>query len=168
MAIVIVGGGSRSGKTALALRKSREHGHRLAYIATAEELDDEMRERAAAHRTERSDKFETVEEPLDVARVIEERGSDFDAVVVDCLTIWLGNLIMGGRDVASETERLVRAAAAAPCTVVFVTNEVGSGIVPDNALARRFRDQAGWLNQRFAAAAAEVWWTVFGCPLRVK
>ncbi len=166
--MILIGGGSRSGKTRLAIERARSYGTRLAYVATAEARDDEMRERAAAHRHERGADFETVEEPLAVARVIEERSAGWHAVVVDCLTIWLSNAMLGGLEIEQETERLVEAVGRVRCTVVLVTNEVGSGIVPDNELARRFRDQAGWLNQRLAEAADEVWWTVFGCSLRVK
>jgi adenosylcobinamide kinase / adenosylcobinamide-phosphate guanylyltransferase len=166
--MILIGGGSRSGKTGLAQERARGFGQRLAYIATAETLDEEMKERAAAHRADRGDSFVTIEEPLDLAGAIERRGGEFDAVVVDCMTVWLSNLMLGGHDVDDAVERLLSAANSAPCAVVFVTNEVGSGIVPENALARRFRDRAGWLNQRIAGVADEVHWTVFGCPLRVK
>ena len=167
MAVILVGGGSRSGKSRHALELARARGERRLFVATAQSFDEEMHDRARAHRAERGGDFATAEEPLDVAGVIE-RGS-FDVAVVDCLTLWLSNLMAAGdRDVEAETERLVRAAAAPEAAVILVTNEVGCGIVPENALARRFRDHAGRLNQRAAAAAREVYWMVFGCALRVK
>lgn len=168
MAVVLVGGGSRSGKTRFAQDLARKAGGRFAYVATAEALDDEMKERAAAHRASRGNDFVTIEEPRDVAGVLARRGREFDSIVVDCLTIWLSNLMLAGANDKSEAEALIAAAQSAPCDVVFVTNEVGCGIVPENDLARRFRDRAGWLNQRIAEIADEVYWTVFGFPVQVK
>ncbi|MBZ5634462.1 MAG: bifunctional adenosylcobinamide kinase/adenosylcobinamide-phosphate guanylyltransferase [Acidobacteriia bacterium] len=165
MAIVLVGGGARSGKSRWALDRARKRGGRLVYIATAEALDDEMSTRIAHHKSERGDGFVTVEEPLELARAI--RSVECDAMVVDCLTLWLSNLMM-----RSSQEKIDETIAAAKeknvSDVIVVTNEVGCGIVPDNALAREFRDRAGSMNQRFAEAAAEVYWMVFGQPLRVK
>jgi len=168
MALVLVGGGSRSGKTRFALDRARRFGARLAYVATAQALDAEMRARAARHREERGDAFTTFEEPLEVARLLRGPVGAFDAVVVDCLTLWLNNLMSAGRDAEAEAKALIGAIREAGCGVVLVTNEVGCGIVPANELARRFRDRAGWLNQQIAGSADEVWWLVFGCPLRVK
>ena len=119
-----------------------------------------MRERIARHRAERGDEFRTVEAPLDLAGAI--RASDGEAIVVDCLTLWLANTM------ASEFQALEEAARSSRACVILVTNEVGCGIVPDNALAREFRDRAGMLNQRMAEIATEVYWMVFGQPLRVK
>lgn len=159
MAVVLVGGGSRSGKSRWALDRARKRGGRLVFIATAEALDEEMTARIAKHRSERGDEFVTVEEPLELARAIRSvRG---DAIVVDCLTLWLAN---GQGDV----EGTIAAAKEQSADVIFVTNEVGCGIVPDNAMAREFRDRAGFVNQRFAEAADEVYLMVFGQPLRVK
>ena len=169
MAVILIGGGSRSGKTGFALGQAQRHGKRLAYVATAEALDDEMKERVAAHQAERGDRFTTIEEPIGVPVVIEERAGEFDAIIVDCLTVWLANLMLSDEhDAEGEVRRLVESARGCASTIVFVTNEVGTGIVPENDLARRFRDQAGWLNQQIAAASDEVYWMVFGCPLRVK
>jgi adenosylcobinamide kinase / adenosylcobinamide-phosphate guanylyltransferase len=162
MALVLVGGGARSGKSRWALERARKRGGRLAYIATAEALDEEMSERIARHRSERGDEFVTVEEPLELARAI--RASEGDAIVVDCLTLWLSNS-MGLED---QTGATIAAARESDAEVIFVTNEVGGGIVPENALARDFRDRAGVMNQRFAEAAGEVYWMVFGQALRVK
>ncbi len=142
-------------------------GDRLLYIATAELLDDEMQRRAAAHRAERGARFATVEAPRELAAAIRQHASRFDAVVVDCLTLWISNLMLGGvEDLRRHGEELAEACRGLP--VVLVTNEVGSGIVPENELARRFRDEAGWMNQRMAQAADAVYWVVFGCPMKVK
>jgi adenosylcobinamide kinase/adenosylcobinamide-phosphate guanylyltransferase len=118
-----------------------------------------MSERIAKHRAERGDEFVTIEEPLDLARAI--RSADADVMVVDCLTLWLAN---GEGDAAAT----IAAAQQKNADVIFVTNEVGCGIVPDNAMAREFRDRAGFTNQRFAEAADEVYLMVFGQALRVK
>jgi len=156
---VLVGGGARSGKSRWALERARKCGGRLVFIATAEALDEEMAERIARHRAERDSAFQTIEEPRELARAI--RSAQADAIVVDCLTLWLSN---GSCDV----EATIQAAGEQTAEVIFVTNEVGGGIVPDNAMAREFRDRAGVMNQRFAEAADEVYWMVFGQPLRVK
>ena len=163
MALILVGGGARSGKSRWALERARKRGGRLVYIATAEALDDEMADRIALHRAERGGDFETIEEPLDLARAICSAAGD--AIVVDCLTLWLSNMMHASVDRVEET---IAAAAAAPADVIAVTNEVGAGIVPENAMAREFRDRSGRMNQRFAEAAAEVYWMVFGQALRVK
>ncbi len=160
MAIVLIGGGSRSGKSRFALERARREGSNLVFIATAEARDEEMRERIAHHRADRGEEFRTVEAPLDLAGAI--RASEGDAVVVDCLTLWLSNTM------ASEFTAIEEAARSSRACVILVTNEVGCGIVPDNALAREFRDRAGLLNQRMAEIATEVYWMVFGQPLRVK
>jgi adenosylcobinamide kinase/adenosylcobinamide-phosphate guanylyltransferase len=159
MALVLVGGGSRSGKSRWALDRARKRGGRLLFIATAEALDQEMSVRIARHRTDRGDEFETVEEPRELAKVI--RSVQGDAIVVDCLTLWLSN-VMG------DVEEVIAAAREQTAEVICVTNEVGCGIVPENALAREFRDRAGVMNQRFAEAADEVYWMVFGQSLKVK
>ena len=160
MAVVLIGGGSRSGKSRFALERARREGSNLVFIATAEAGDNEMRERIARHRAERGDEFRTVEAPVELAAAI--RSSEGDAIVVDCLTLWLANTMTG------EFTDLQAAARASRSCVILVTNEVGCGIVPENALAREFRDRAGILNQRMAECADEVYWMVFGQPLRVK
>jgi len=159
MAVVLVGGGSRSGKSRWALDRARKRGGRLVFIATAEALDEEMSIRIAKHRAERGPEFTTVEEPLELARTLQS--AEADAIVVDCLTLWLAN---GHGDV----EGAISAAREQSAEVIFVTNEVGCGIVPDNAMAREFRDRAGFVNQRFAEAADEVYLMVFGQALRIK
>ena len=159
MALVLVGGGARSGKSRWALDRARKRGDRLIYIATAEALDDEMSARIARHRAERGDEFETVEEPRELAKAI--RSAQGDAIVIDCLTLWLAN-VMG------DADDTIAAAKEHAAEVICVTNEVGCAIVPENALAREFRDRAGIMNQQFAEAASEVYWMIFGQPLRIK
>jgi adenosylcobinamide kinase/adenosylcobinamide-phosphate guanylyltransferase len=159
MALILVGGGARSGKSRWALDRARKRGNRLVYIATAEALDDEMSARIVKHRAERESAFQTIEEPRELAKAI--RSAQGDAIVVDCLTLWLANVM---RD-SGET---IAAAKEHAAEVICVTNEVGCAIVPENALAREFRDRAGIMNQRFAEAADEVYWMIFGQPLRIK
>jgi adenosylcobinamide kinase / adenosylcobinamide-phosphate guanylyltransferase len=166
---ILIGGGSRSGKSRFALEYARRHAAPLAFIATAEARDDEMRSRIAAHQTERGWEFETIEEPRDPGRVIVEAGDRYGAIVVDCLTLWLSNLMFAaGTDIRRETANVLRVASASPAAVVLVTNEVGCGIVPENAVARQFRDLAGAMNQQAAAAAHEAYWMAFGIPMRLK
>ena len=168
MAIVLIGGGARSGKSRHALEVARKRGSRLVFLATAQAFDEEMVARVAKHRAERGADFSTIEEPLEIAEVIRKT-ADADAIVLDCLTLWLSNIMLTfGRDVDSEIENLIQAAQATSTAVIAVTNEVGCGIVPDNTLSRDFRDHGGVLNQRVAAVADEVYWMVFGQPLRVK
>jgi len=164
VSIVLVGGGARSGKSRQALALAREAGSRLAFVATAQAGDAEMQERIALHRQDRGPEFTTFEEPLAVAEVIEREGGRFDVMVVDCLTLWLTNAMFA----ETPPREFVDVAAGSRARVILVTNEVGCGIVPENALAREFRDRAGRLNQQAAEAAVEVYWMVFGCALRMK
>jgi adenosylcobinamide kinase/adenosylcobinamide-phosphate guanylyltransferase len=128
-----------------------------------------MRERIERHREERDSTIVTFEEPFAVADRIEAEDGRYDAILVDCLTLWLSNtMLAGGKDVGAECRKLVTTAARAQTNVILVTNEVGCGIVPENALARQFRDAAGKLNQMAAESAAEVHWMIFGVGLRVK
>ncbi len=166
MPIVLVGGGSRSGKSSYALQLARERGKRLGYIATAQALDEEMTERIRRHRQERGAEFSTFEEPFDITRVLREQETALDVAIIDCLTLWLSNHVLLDREPPSS--ELLETAADSAVTCILVTNEVGCGVVPDNALARRFRDLAGILNQQAAARAAEVYWTAFGIPLHLK
>ena len=167
--MILVGGGSRSGKSAAALQMLRGAGDRIGFMATAEAWDDEMRERIARHKEERGPGITTWEEPLAVARRIETEDGNYDAILVDCLTLWLSNIMLAGHfDVEAECQALIAAAAKARSKVILVTNEVGCGIVPENALARKFRDAAGRLNQLAATHATEVHWMIFGIGLRIK
>jgi adenosylcobinamide kinase/adenosylcobinamide-phosphate guanylyltransferase len=147
----------------------RAAGPRRGFIATAQALDEEMRERIALHRRERESDIVTIEEPHALAECIMREAERFDALVVDCLTLWLSNRMLAeAPDLDAEFRNLVEVAANARGEVIFVTNEVGCGIVPENALSRRFRDAAGRLNQQAAERAREVHWMVFGIGLRLK
>ncbi|HUN50496.1 MAG TPA: bifunctional adenosylcobinamide kinase/adenosylcobinamide-phosphate guanylyltransferase, partial [Candidatus Sulfotelmatobacter sp.] len=138
------------------------------YIATAEAGDAEMVARIRAHRARRGARWRTVEAPLDIAGALARSEPADGAILVDCLTLWLANLMAAGRQPAAEAERLAAALRAAALPVVLVANEVGLGIVPDNALGRAFRDHAGRLNQAIAAMADAVVLMVAGLPLAVK
>ncbi len=163
MPLILVGGGSRSGKSRFALQLAKERfGPRKWFLATAEPGDHEMSERIARHRAERGGEFETIEEPFAIDRTIAAA----DVIVVDCLTLWTSNLMLANRQNEVD-DRLARLAASA-ATCIAVTNEVGSGIVPSNELARQFRDLAGTVNQKAAALATEVYFVAFGLPLRLK
>jgi adenosylcobinamide kinase/adenosylcobinamide-phosphate guanylyltransferase len=167
--LVFICGGSRSGKSSKAMEMALASAERPAFIATAEPLDEEMRERIAHHKEERGDRFETLEVPVEVAGTLQELAPRHKVVVVDCLTLWLSNVMLReGADIAGESARLIEALRAFPGTVIAVSNEVGCGIVPENALARQFRDESGRLNAGIAKASDEVYWMVFGCALRVK
>jgi adenosylcobinamide kinase/adenosylcobinamide-phosphate guanylyltransferase len=166
MSILLVGGGSRSGKSRYALELARRYGPRRGFLATAQAFDEEMTVRIEKHREERGPDFVTVEEPLELAAAVRRVEGDFDVLVVDCLTLWLSNLMLAERELRFESTLAEIAASPLPC--ILVTNEVGCGIVPENALARRFRDQAGVLNQQAVARAEEAYWMIFGVPLRLK
>lgn len=164
---ILITGGARSGKSGIAETMALSLGRPATYIATAEAHDAEMAARIAAHQARRGADWITRPAPLALAEALAATDGG-GARLVDCLTLWLSNILQGGLDPRRESEVLLEAALSAPAAVILVTNEVGCGIVPDNELARRFRDEAGWLNQRAAAAAAEVWLTAFGCALRLK
>lgn len=169
MSCVLIGGGSRSGKSRFALEYARRYAMPLAFVATAEARDDEMRQRVATHQAERGSEFAIFEEPMDPARVILESGNRFGAIVLDCLTLWLSNQMLSGtHDIHRRAADLLRVVTESPARVLLVTNEVGCGIVPENALARQFRDLAGFVNQQAAAAADEVYWMTFGIATRIK
>jgi len=160
-------GGARSGKTARALTLGAGFPQRH-YIATAEAADEEMAARIDRHRAERGDAWTTTEAPLELAATISALRDAEAVAVVDCLTLWLSNLMAAGRDLEQETARLMDAIAAYPATVVLISNEVGLGIVPDNALAREFRDAQGRLNQAAAAAVERVELLAAGLAVTLK
>lgn len=160
--IYLVTGGARSGKSALAERLVAHIGGPAIYIATAQAFDDEMTQRIGLHRDRRDEGWLTVEEPFDLTGALTR--TDGQGVrLVDCLTLWLAN--MEGR---ADTAALCRVLAQQHSPVVLVTNELGQGIVPDNKLARQFRDDHGWMNQAVAEVATEVWMAVSGLPLKLK
>jgi adenosylcobinamide kinase/adenosylcobinamide-phosphate guanylyltransferase len=167
MAIILVTGGARSGKSTRAEARAREFPGKPVYIATAEALDAEMNERIERHRARRGSDWLERETPLELVQALMETDGA-GARLVDCLTLWLSNLMHRERDWEKEGLRLAEALGRQIGPVVLVTNEVGLGIVPDNALARRFRDAAGILNQMIARVADEVEFVVAGLPMRVK
>jgi adenosylcobinamide kinase/adenosylcobinamide-phosphate guanylyltransferase len=167
MTIILITGGARSGKSVRAEARATGFAGKPVYIATAEALDAEMRERIAGHRARRGNEWIEHETPLELVPALKATDGG-GARLVDCLTLWLSNLVHAERDWSKETAELAQALRAQKSPVVLVTNEVGLGIVPDNALARQYRDAAGTMNQMIAAAADEVEFIVAGLPVRVK
>lgn len=165
---LLVLGGARSGKSRYAQRRAEAFPGRHFFIATAEAYDDEMRERIVRHRADRDARWTTVDAPLDLPEAIMRHDADDAVIVVDCLTLWASNLLLREADVDAATDRLCAAISGARGRVLLVANEVGLGIVPDNALARRFRDIAGRMNQAVAEAVYEVTLIAAGLPLRLK
>jgi adenosylcobinamide kinase/adenosylcobinamide-phosphate guanylyltransferase len=166
-------GGVRAGKSAFAVARARALGGRVAFVATAEAGDDEMAARIARHRAERPRAWRTVEAPLALASTLTALEGQADVVVVDCLNLWVANLLherpdLTDLDLTAEAARLEAVAACPPYSLVLVSNEVGWGIHPETALGRRFRDALGLVNQAAARAADEVVMMVAGCPLTVK
>ena len=167
MTIILITGGARSGKSVRAEARARSFAGKPVYIATAEALDGEMRERITRHRARRANEWKEYETPLELVAALAATDGG-GARLVDCLTLWLSNLMHANRDWEREGVRLVETLRGQHGPVVLVSNEVGLGIVPDNALARRFRDAAGILNQMVARVADEVEFVVAGLPMRVK
>jgi adenosylcobinamide kinase/adenosylcobinamide-phosphate guanylyltransferase len=163
--LTLVLGGARSGKSRHAELLVMQAPAPWTYLATAEALDEEMRERIAHHRNRRDARWLTRDAPLDLPNVLAELSGP---VLVDCLTLWLSNVMLAERDVDAESEKLLGALAMAPGPVVAVSNEVGLGLVPETALGRAFRDAQGRLNQRIAAAADRVLFMAAGLPLSLK
>jgi adenosylcobinamide kinase/adenosylcobinamide-phosphate guanylyltransferase len=168
--ITLVTGGSRSGKSSHALELAEQYKHKV-FIATAQAMDDEMRSRIQKHREERGESFRTIEEPLDIADAVSSVTDTDGVIVLDCLTVWLGNLLY---HLQTEEERkktidgFLKVLESPPCDIIIVTNEVGMGIVPENELSRDFRDQAGFLNQQVAKLADTVAFIVSGIPMTLK
>lgn len=168
--IILITGGARSGKSQYAEQRTGALGRRRLYIATAEAKDEEMARRIAEHKRRRGNDWITIEEPVELGSVLLEQRGRADCAVVDCLTLWFSNLLLR-RDAefaGRKVEELVETLPRLNFHILLVTNEVGWGIVPDNFLARRFRDLAGWANQRIGAVAGEVVLTVAGVPMIVK
>jgi adenosylcobinamide kinase/adenosylcobinamide-phosphate guanylyltransferase len=169
--LLFITGGARSGKSSFAERLALDSAGKRAYIATAQALDAEMSARIDQHRKKRGNSWDTYEEPLAVAELLRKLANRYQVVLVDCLTLWLSNVMAhskGDGDVAAHSDELVRAAKDFSGLCIVVSNEVGLGIVPDNPLARMFRDYAGLLNQKVAQAADEVYFTASGIPVKIK
>jgi adenosylcobinamide kinase/adenosylcobinamide-phosphate guanylyltransferase len=172
--LVLIGGGARSGKSAYAVQRALSLGPNRVFIATAEAFDEEMRLRIAAHIAERGHSFATVEAPRDLEHALEsiqDRAEVVDVVVIDCLTLWLSNLLLAEvpmPEIELRVNRLAIACESAPFPVLLVSNEVGFGLVPETALGRLFRDVSGRAHQRLARSAGEVLLAALGCMLRIK
>lgn len=167
MTLIFVTGGARSGKSSFAEARAAQVGAPVTYVATAQAFDDEMRGRIGRHRADRPAGWVTREEPVHVSAVVADTQG---TVLLDCLSLWVSNLMLADWTddaVLAAADDLLRAARDRGGVTVMVTNEVGFGIVPDNALARRFRDLLGWVNQRAAVASDEAWLIVSGRPLRL-
>jgi adenosylcobinamide kinase/adenosylcobinamide-phosphate guanylyltransferase len=164
----LVLGGARSGKSGYAEALALADGRAAVYVATAVAFDDEMKARIARHRDERHRRFITVEAPTDLAGVLARQAAAERVVLVDCVTVWLGNLLHDGRDPDAASLELIERLQTLPGATVIVSNEVGLGIVPENRLARLFRDAQGRLNQGLAAIAGRVVFVAAGLPMIMK
>jgi adenosylcobinamide kinase/adenosylcobinamide-phosphate guanylyltransferase len=165
---IFVTGGARSGKSQFAFSEASKIAGKKAYVATAWAGDEEMRLRIEDHKRRRNQEWTTHEEPLKIVSLIDTLRENCSVILIDCLTLWLSNLMQEGLDVKTETDHLVSALNGQHPPLYIVSNEVGMGIVPGNALTRSFRDTAGYVNQKIAAAADEVYMTVAGIPLKIK
>ncbi|MBV8774873.1 MAG: bifunctional adenosylcobinamide kinase/adenosylcobinamide-phosphate guanylyltransferase [Deltaproteobacteria bacterium] len=171
MVLTLITGGCRSGKSAHAIAlASTSPASRKFFIATGQPIDDEMRARIEHHRRSRPADFQTIEEPVNLVAALESLGSGVDMVVVDCLTLWISNLLQEYSDdgILTQADELAAITGRARFSAIIVTDEVGWGLVPDHPVARRFRDLLGWTNQRIARAADDVLLMVAGYPLRLK
>lgn len=169
MGHVLVLGGARSGKTGFAERLAMRAGTTPAYLATAEALDAEMRERVRSHQQQRGQQFATIEEPLRLSAAIAAAAKHHDVILVDCLTLWITNLIVANENVAAGVDELLATLVETTTSrVILVSNEVGLGIVPDNAMARMFRDLAGAAHQRLAEICDDAYFVVAGMPMVLK
>lgn len=167
--IIFVLGGSRSGKSTFALEETSAISGKKAFIATAECLDEEMRMRIEKHRQERRKDWVTYEEPLYIARLMEKIRGEYDVISIDCLTLWLSNIMHAGLDAEDEVKRLTQAISGnCPPILYIISNEVGLGIVPASPMGREYRDNLGFLNQEIARIANNVYFMVAGIPLKVK
>lgn len=166
--VTLVVGGARSGKSRFAEELALATGLAPVYVATAGVHDEEMRARVLDHRSRRDARWTTVEVLLDLAGALDAESTPKRVVLVDCLTLWLTNVLIGGGDVEAAIDELLTALGRVKGPVILVSNEVGSGIVPDNAISRAFRDHQGRLNQKIAALAHRVTLVVAGLPLDLK
>jgi len=165
-------GGCRSGKSRYALELTEKiSGSKRIFIATCMPLDDEMKERINRHKKERDKSWTTIEAPVELSVAINENSREGDVILVDCLTLWINNLLMETEDpdiIHQRIHELILAIKEAKCPIILVSNEVGTGIVPENKLARQFRDLAGFTNQKVAECVESVIWMVAGIPVIIK
>lgn len=169
--VTLVTGGARSGKSTFAVQQAQGYSGPRAFIATATACDDEMSQRITRHQEERGHDFVTLEEPYRLAEALATLPNSTQVAVVDCLTVWLGNLLLRGEvqnDTHPEIDALLETLRAPPCDLIIVTNEVGLGLVPMTEIGRRYRDVAGRTNQRVAAAADRVVLMVSGLSMNLK
>ena len=170
--LIYVTGGARSGKSSYAQQRAERHPGELLYIAPAQVLDEEMAERVKLHRQVRGERWDLLEEPLRLGECLPSAAQGKSALLLDCVTIWLSNLFFHfdehSESSVTEVEALLSVVDGLPAPLYCVSNELGSGIVPDNRMARDFRDLAGTVNQRLAAAADEAWLVVSGLPVKLK
>ncbi len=170
--MIFVTGGSRSGKSSYAQQLAEKHAGKLLYIAPARVADDEMAARVEMHRQARSERWQLLEEPLWLADRLSDAAAGHGALLLDCVTLWISNLFFHFEEkqgpVLAEVDRFVELVWQLEEPLYLVSNELGSGIVPENKLARKFRDLAGIVNQRLAAAADEAWLVVSGLPVKLK
>lgn len=177
--IVLVTGGARSGKSSFGEKYAARYGQKIAYVATSQIFDEEMAFRVKLHQERRPAGWQTYEAPFEAHKAVAQAGQDgCDMILFDCLTVYLSNWLCSLEDISDSKENyrqlrqlcedLIAAAEASPATLVVISNEVGGGIVPENKLAREFRDLAGLANQLLAEASQEVYWTVAGIPVNIK
>ena len=169
--IIFITGGVRSGKSRFAQEVAKKFPGSKAYLATAQALDAEMRGRITRHQKSRPRTWQTLEEPVHIGDVIQKEGRRFGLILLDCLTLWLSNLMMAGwsqKRILGETARFLKMARKSSATFIFVSNEVGLGVVPDNPSARFFRDVSGMIHQRVAQEADEVYFLTCGLPQKIK
>jgi len=168
--VIFVTGGAKSGKSSFALSEAAKHEGKKAFIATAEALDEEMKNRIEKHKVKRGEGWDTYEEPLQIAEMIAKLAGRYSVIVLDCLTLWLSNAIHSNIDVEHEMENFLTILQhkKKDSHIYIVSNEVGTGIVPGNKLAREFRDLAGTMNQKVAGASDEVFMVVAGISVKIK
>ncbi|MCR9135420.1 MAG: bifunctional adenosylcobinamide kinase/adenosylcobinamide-phosphate guanylyltransferase [Alphaproteobacteria bacterium] len=167
-ACTLVLGGARSGKSRFAEERMEKSGRSLLYVATGRPFDEEMKVRVDQHKARRGCKWQTIEEPVELTRTLSEEAAEDRAILIDCLTLWVTNLMLEDRDVRAESDTLAASIGSLPGLLVFVSNEVGLGIVPDNPMARAFRDHAGHLHQKIAEQADSVFFIAAGLPMTMK
>ncbi len=168
---ILITGGCRSGKSRFALDYANQHFSKKLYLATCEALDEEMAQRIAHHKKMRNPEWQTIEEPVEVVDKIRRYGDEADVILLDCVTLWLSNLLMRREDdlqIIKETDRLIETIKQSLASFIVVTNEVGMGIVPADPLSRRFRDLSGTTNQKIGEGADTVIYMVSGIPLFLK
>ncbi len=170
--LIFISGGARSGKSSYALQRAEEHSGELLYLATGAADDSEMAERIARHQQERGPRWQTVEEPLEIGRALVRSSPGKSVAILDCVTLWVTNLLLqencSEQEILGRVNTFLEQVHPLDMSVYIITNEVGQGIVPENDLARLFRDIAGRVNQRLAAGADEAWVVISGLPLQLK